>query len=100
MSMETQKILRFIPIINMITMFCWIGLCFKKSIRQLDYFKSLLKMFAYLLLITVVRIAISFIFKNEFLDQIVFYISIYFYFFSISWVSVQAQEKILSAEKK
>lgn len=100
MSIKTQKILRFIPIVNVITMFCWFGLCFKKSIRQSDYIKALFKMFGYLILITVVRIAISFIFKSEVLDQIVFYVSIYLYFFSISWVSVQAQEKMLSKEEK
>lgn len=68
--------------------------------RQSDYIKSLLKMFAYLLLITFIRIAISRIFKNDILDQIVFYISIYFYFFSVSWVSVQAEEKMMSIDKK
>jgi len=98
MSIKTQKILRFIPIVNFVTMFAWINLCFKKSVKQFDYIKNLIKMFLLIILITAVRIVCSFVFKNEMLDSIIMYISIYFYLLSMSFVSVKAQEDILAKD--
>ena len=95
MSIKSQKILRFIPIVNILTMFAWIRVCSVKSIKPFDFLIELLKMFSLFFIITIIRIACSFIFKNEQLDHIVLYISIYFYFLSMAWISVRAQEKIL-----
>lgn len=94
MSINTQRKLLFIPIINIISMFQWIKLCSIKSIRPLDFIKELLKMFLLFIVITVVRIIFSFAFDNELFNKIVTYISIYFYCFIMSWTSIRAQEKI------
>lgn len=100
MSIKMQKKLRFIPIINIVTMFFWIRICSRKSIGTMDFIKELLKIFLGFIIITAFRIAISFILKNETLDKIVMYISIYFYFLVMSLGAVEAQEKILLNEQK
>ena len=93
MSIQIQKWIRFIPVVNLLTMFCWINLCFKKSIKATDYVKELCKMFIFFFIISFIRIACSFTFKNELLDAIVTWISIYLYFLTMSWVAVMHKEK-------
>lgn len=100
MSIKTQKKLRFIPILNLLTIFAWGKLCFEKSITISWFMKNLLKIFAMLFVITAIRTAPSFIFKNETLDMVIAYVSIYLCFLSISWISVKAQEEILYKQNK
>lgn len=96
MSIKTQKRLRIIPIINILTMFAWIKMCHVKQIKSSDFIKELIKMFGLFFLITMIRVSVSFIFKNSVLDNVITCISIYLYFLSMSCVSVKAQEKILN----
>ncbi len=99
MSIKTQKIIRFIPIINIITLFCWISMCAKKVTTIGFFIKQLLKMFFWFLLVSVPRIVVSFVFNNPQLDMALTWISIYFYFFAMAWISVEAQEKIMNMDK-
>jgi len=99
MSLKVQRVIRFIPIVNMITVFCWFNLCFKKSITMSFYLKNLLKIFAMVIVITVIRMVVSLGFQNEVVDIVLTVISIYFYFFSMAWVSVSAQESMLAENK-
>ncbi len=100
MSIKTQKILRFIPIINFITMFCWIRLCFKKQVKTRTFIADEIKIIIGVLIITIIRIIISKILKSDNIDLIVTNISMYFYLLIIAWFSVKAQEKILEKEQK
>lgn len=100
MSIKSQKILRFIPVVNILTMFAWIRICSIKSIKPFDFVKELAKMFLLFFIITAMRMACSLVFKNEMLDHILLYVSIYFYFLSMSWISVRSQEKILSKSEE
>ena len=95
MSIETQKKLKFIPIINIITMFAWIRICFIKSIKPFDFLKNLLKMFFIFVIITIPRIVCFFALENDTLDRILTYVSIYLYFLTMSWISVESQEEIM-----
>lgn len=98
MSIKMQKIIRFIPIINMITMFCWIKACSIYSIKPSWFLKELLKMFLGFIIITVIRIFITYTWQNDFIDGIATIIAGYFYFLVMALVSVRAQEKILKNE--
>ena len=100
MSLKTQKIIRFIPIVNIITIFLWIRVCAIESIRPFEFLKELIKIFLAMIAITAVRIACSFIFQNQILDEVVMWISIYFYFLSMAIGSVKAQEKILTRKQQ
>ena len=100
MSTKTQKIIRFIPILNIWCVICWFRACFKHKMKMSSYLLDLVKLFALMLGITVVRMVISFAFKNEQVDNIVLYISVYFYLLSMAFVSVMAQERILSEESE
>ena len=100
MSLKKQKAIKYIPIINFITMFCWIKTCAHQSIKVTDFLKNLLKIFIYSIFITVFRIAAFYIIDNQIINNIITCISIYFYFLVISSVSISAQEKILNISKK
>ena len=95
MSIKIQKILRFIPIINFITVFLWLRLCMVKAMKPNQYFKKLGLLFLLVILITVVRIVLDKVFNNEIVTAISTWVGIYLYFLSMAWVSVKAQEEIL-----
>ena len=71
-------------------------MCYEKSVKPFVFVKEFLKICFWVLLTTMIRIALSFIFKNELLDSIVTYCSMYVYLLIIALFSVRAQEKILS----
>lgn len=93
MSIQKQKVLRFIPIVNFfVCVFSWLKMYRVKNIKQADFLRAMLIMFLVMLLLTLPRIILSVVFKNDMLDSIVFYISLYFYLFGISAVAVADQE--------
>lgn len=96
LAIKTQKIIRFIPIVNILTVFCWIKMYMNNGFKCTDFLKSLLKIFLIIILINVPRMASHFLFKNETLDQILYWVSVYFSFFGMSVVAVADQEKYLN----
>lgn len=92
MTIEKQKILRFIPVVQLLTVFFWLKNYLTKQLPWSNFGKTLLKIFAVLLLIHVPRMILHFIFKNDLLDNILYYISLYPTFFGISTTVVADQE--------
>lgn len=101
MSIKTQKILCFIPIINVIlTLLTWFKPCSLQTKNPLLAFKNIAKTFVLFFIITMIRPTLFFIFKNKTLDMVMMYVSIYLYFLVMSWGGVRAQEEILSNKNK
>ena len=67
-----------------------------------DFFITMLKMFVFLLIMNIPRMLLHFIFKSDLLDNIIFYISIYPYFWGLASLAVADQEqheKTLTSKK-
>ena len=93
-SLKKQHVIKFIPIIQFITVFCWIN-CFRKNnVKYGEFLKYALLMILFLLLINIPRIILHFIFSNDMLDNIMFYVSIYPSFLSVSLMAVTAQKSM------
>ena len=92
MTLKKQKFLRFVPIVQLLTVFFWLKNYLTKKLPWSTFGKSLLKIFAVLLLIHIPRMILHFIFKNGVLDNILYYISLYPTFFGISTIVVADQE--------
>lgn len=101
MTLKKQKIVRYIPIIQFTTFFCWIGYYRKNNLKHSDFFKTALKMVAFLLVVNIPRMILHFIFRNDLLDNAIFYISIYPCFWGLATMAVLDQEqheKILKSQ--
>ena len=101
MTLKKQKIVRYIPIIQFIIVFYWIGYYRKNNHKHRDFFKTSLKMIAFLLVVNIPRMILHFIFKNDFLDNVIFYISIYPCFWGVASMAFWDQEqhdKILKSQ--
>lgn len=99
MSIKTQKLLRFIPLINLFTVFCWICLCLKKRVSVTMNIKYLLLWFGTAILVTIPEILIDKFCGIHIFVVITDYISMYVHMFIISHIAVKAQEKILENNK-
>ena len=97
MSIKTQKIIQFIPIINILTVFIWLNMCMKKGREKVSYYKNLIKMFVGVFVIAITRFMSTLVIKNDIIDSILTYVFIYLFFLWISFVSVNAQQKVLES---
>ena len=95
MSIKTQKIIRFIPLINLVTMFLWTKSCLVNVVKIKDYIKDMFKIFVSIMLIVIARIFITHVINNQIVTNVLTYISVYLFTLSMSNVAVKAQEKML-----
>ena len=93
MTLKKQKILKFIPIIQLITVFYWLKYYLTKKIPWSEFAKALLKIFAVLLFIHIPRMILHFVFMNDILDNVLYYVSLYPTFFGIAAVVVADQDQ-------
>lgn len=91
-SLKKQKVIKYIPIIQIITLFCWGRYYRKNNLKYSHYFKTFIKMVALLLIINIPRMILHFLFNSDSLDIIIFYISIYFCFLGLAAIAVADQE--------
>lgn len=93
MTIDKQKILKYIPIVQLATLFFWDRYARKNNVKLKERLKTDIKMVIFLLIITIPRMILHFVLKNELLDNIIFYISIYPTFLGLATLAVAAQEK-------
>ena len=93
MKLYYQKIIRFIPLAQFLTVLCWINMYRTNNLNYSNWIKAFLKMIFIILMINVPRIILHFIFESESLDIIVFYLTLYPTFFSVSHIAVRDQER-------
>ncbi len=93
MSIKTQRVLRFIPLINLVTMFFWIKMYYNKSLKHSNFMKALFTMFLIITLITIPRVIVHFLLDSYALECILSYLSVYLYMLGISFVAVADQER-------
>jgi hypothetical protein len=94
MTIKTQKIIRFIPIINLITVIFWIKKIFDKKLPVNYCFKPMFKAFAMIMIVAIVEIIFSSIVDVLWLTSIVSMVGVYLYSLILSFIFVDEQEKI------
>ena len=93
-SLKKQDVIKFVPIIQLATVFCWIN-CFRKNnVKYWEFFKYAVLIILFLFLVNFPRIILHLIFSNDMLDSIMFYVSIYPSFLGVSLIAVTAQKSI------
>lgn len=99
MSIKTQKILRFIPVLNFIVMFIWIG-AYRKNETKKARFNISLKIFGGTVIIQLTRIMIVYYLGvSETIYLILLYVSYYLTFLWCANVAIKDQEKFLLEKK-
>ena len=94
MSINKQKILRYIPIANLITMFFWVFLQHRSRYPMSSFVKQLFIMLGTVLLTTLPRIIASRFAGDSWIYTIVLYLFLYIQTLAIAFIAVRAQEKI------
>ena len=83
MSIKTQRKILYIPIVNFIIAFCLLGRCFRFKIKKIWLFKKYALMLAGILIITLLNVLLDRVIDNLVVDNIIFYVSVYFHLFVI-----------------
>ena len=94
MSIDTQKKLRFIPIVNVITLYYWFKNLKYAENKPKIIFKTLALIYFSMLLITIARIALIKLVTDEVVLFIGTLVYVYLNFFAISFFAVLSQEKM------
>lgn len=92
-SLKKQKVIKYIPIIQFITLFCWGRYYRKNNLKYSDYFKTFIKMVVFLLVINIPRMILHFVFNSDLLDNVMFYLSVYPCFLGLATIAVLDQEQ-------
>lgn len=100
MKLYYQKIIRFIPLVQFLTVFCWIKMYRTNNLKFRDWIKAFLKMIVIILIINVPRIILHFIFDSETLDIIAFYITLYPTFFQFLILQLRIKKGICNDSRK
>ena len=93
MSIKTQKIIMFIPFVNIACFVCWLSSVFKYKVPYLDAFKTALKIFGFLFAISIIITCIYFINDSEVLYVVTSIFTFLLIPFVVAFISVKAQEK-------
>lgn len=100
MDIKTQKIIRFIPIVNFITVVFWFLMYYKNPISKKRLYKKLLVVGLYCLLIMIVEIIFNSIVKIDMLATLVSFVASYLSLLAFSFIAVRDQEKYFDEQSK
>ena len=96
MDIKKQKIISFIPVVNMtVTIICLATTCITQPINISQYFKMLLKFFVLFLLPVIILIITSLTIHSETLIEVINCIAMLLEMFLASRLSIIEQTKIL-----
>lgn len=99
MSIKTQKILKYIPIVNLLIMFFWIGAYYRHITKPSRFIINLLKIFAGIIIINLPRIIAYFLGISEIIIELLYYVATYLTMLCIAHIAIIDQEKFLHEEK-
>lgn len=91
-SWQTQRILMFIPIINMFNFFAWLIRCKVYNVPFKTFFKSVLMLMGCVLVVGLACVELSAVFPS--FEALFYKLGMYFLPFSISLVLLIYQKKI------
>lgn len=100
MSIEKQKIIRFIPMVNLITVAFWIELVLKQKLPVNYIMKPIIKVFISIIVILIPRIIIAKTVDSHLIDMIAFYVSAYLMSLVMAFVFVGEQIKLLKQKNE
>ncbi len=94
MSLKTQRRIRFIPILNLITLIFLFKTYGWRLLKNKNFIKVMLMMFGVILATNIPRLILHLIFENAMLTNILYPISLYAMLLGLSWIAVYEQEKM------
>lgn len=100
MWLKVQKVLRFIPGINIITFISWIVCGFKKKLGVNYFVKNIIIMFALVAIVIMIGRGIAVFTSNEIFSKIVLIASFIIYTYIASFIAVNEQITIANGEYK
>lgn len=96
---KKQKILRFIPIVNLVSAYIWMYFSWKYSEPTKNTIKLVLKVFLVTIVLVIPRIIVAKLGLIHIVCKIVEYVTLYITLFLISTLCIKEQEKILERNK-
>lgn len=96
LKIKVQKVLRFIPFINLLNFFFLIKTCAKYNVGALSIIKFLGMIFLALIIVTIPEILVDKMCNTVAIVNLVGFLSTLLEFFVISFLSVKIQENIIS----
>lgn len=91
MSINTQKKILYIPLINFVIVFCFLRSCFSHKIKMTWFFKKGIIMLVAISIITLLRVGLTSLIDNALIDKILFWGDVYLNFLVMAKVSLDAQ---------
>lgn len=98
MWLKIQKVLRFIPGVNLLTLVAWFVAGGKKKLGIAYFVKNIVLMFALVAIVIMIGRGIATFTSNEIFSRVVFYGSLVIYTYIGAFISVNEQENIINGK--
>lgn len=95
MSIRAQKILRFIPVVNFLTVFMWLSACAKATITLSYIVKSVIKMMLALAALAIARLVCIYTINNSIVNFVILLVHLYCSLLVVAWTAVREQIKLI-----
>lgn len=95
-----EKILRWIPYVNFITVYFWIYAIIKNSVPAKKYLKDFLFLILIVVVSSIPRIVVDLAFQNQILYRIITLVTTLIELYIISFVAVKKQIQITDKTEK
>lgn len=94
MWLKTQKILKYIPIVNFISVISWLVIGIKRKLGVAYFIKNVVIMGALALLLIMLGRGVTSLFQSVDIKHIIFLICTVFYTYISAFIAVNEQESI------
>ena len=96
MTIKTQKIIRFVPFVNVIvTVFQFYRFYYQHNVPKRNFFKTLAYIAILCIVVAIFDLGMDYIISYHTIEIIIDYIATYLYMFIISTVVIKDQEKLM-----
>lgn len=98
--LKIQKVLRFIPYVNMFILFTWYFTMLYKRVSQKEARIKSFQVILFLVATTIPRLVIGITLQNTLIDTIAYHVTVIIQFYFASSFLVKHQEEVLNREKE
>ena len=94
MPLKLQRVIRFIPGLNLVSFVAWMILAIKKRMKASYFFKTVILMLALIFFAIMIERGLATFSANLIFKTVLFYIGIVLYTYIFAFISVSEQENL------
>jgi hypothetical protein len=98
MPLKLQRVLRFIPGVNLVSFVAWVVLAIRKKMKPTYFIKTVVLILALIFFAIMIERGLATFSANLIFKTVLFYLGIVLYTYIFSFISVSEQENLINGK--